>query len=320
VCSAVLAWPVAAAGAQLINVSTKRVVLKERDGRLVGTFVIAVRAPSDRSGHLEIRYLRGESARPVLLPGGADLPLKLLRPASDRPLARAPAIGPDEAIPLTFAVSVPRDVDPAELDGRIAVGLRTGTGSRAVPANVVPVEFRRARRPSVLLTLSPLLAVISTFAAMLAALLSWRSARETREARREDKLPLLTLSLARRSGTVAELTIMNSGGGAATHTYCCIVLDKLVQLGAVDDGLIAPGDRKTIVAAGWAKTYEGVVQCWDARGDCYVWDVVSSRRKRVRRSELDPEKAFELMHERDPTGERGVEVRRGFAAAVPRVQ
>jgi hypothetical protein len=289
-----------------------QIAVQSERGRLVGRTHVLVRNRTGQPGRVRVRYLRDSPAQSVALAvaAGSDSPVQLVDPVSGTPVTSPPLVGAGATEPLSLRASLPKTATPSRYDGRVVAQLETPSGQAVGDPLVATLDFREVRGTSAF-PWGTAIAAFSALGAAVAAFLSWWSVHETREARREDQLPKLSLT-GSLSPKKTSLTVINTGGGIARVVHCCLVAGDVRRYGPAGDGVLLPGEQRTLVAGPTANDhFEAVVFCTDFRGDWYVWGYRAGQRKTLPGPKVDYGAAFARIYGRDPWRD-GVEFTEGF--------
>jgi hypothetical protein len=309
-CLAVLAGVAVAGSAQaadplaVVEAPVEHVDVQKHDGRFVGYLQLTVRNDSRRRGYVTARFRPEQPGAAVDLPGEPNASLVLVHPGTGRPLRNAPPIAPGADRQLAIRATISGEKEPRDLDGRLAVVVRTKSGQPLGHEQLTDLEFREASTSH--LTAELIVAILGMVAAAGASLfagITWWQARKAR-------LPVLSFVVSSWPDAEPddeyglEVIVTNSGGGVAAGTRCCVVTPKLVQYGSIGDGTVLPGQQRRVLARGHETGYKGVVFCaMGPSGAIRVWDD-RDRAKDIKKPPGSPVAIYELSSGKDATDGR----------------
>lgn len=155
------------------------------------------------------------------------------------------------------------------------------------------------------LSLPQTLRVLATGLAAVAAVASWAAVRQSRQAFKSERMPLLEASWVEEDREVV-LEIHNTGAGFARMPFFYVIGGSCEVHGYLTDGRpMPPGEglriRTELPRREDGEQPTGVVLCIDVSGTWQVWSCDGRHRElrnRLRRTprRIRPEQALELMH------------------------
>ena len=297
----------AAPGLEVPDPQPGPVRLSHRGEQRVGYLAVTVRNTARSAGRIAITYLPDRRADAVQLPRAQAGWIQLVDPSQNTAITTRPRIAGDSVGRIGIRVSLPDATEAKVLDGRLVLQLQRAGKPVGDPA-VVRVVAARSSIPWTQIGVGA--AVLGTLFAALAAWLSHRTAADTRQARLEDQLPQLFAQPEVKSGFKV-FHVRNTGGGVARNVSSGIEAQGKWSADALAV-FLAPGaalELPTDIPDGVRST--GVVYCWDAYGDCYVWTLEGKRYKARsdQAPEMNAEDAFQLAYGRPPKTARPVDTR-----------